>query len=283
MGTRGAKRTKNYKIIRFVIFLMILGIIITGIVMIYKKPVKQVHFSIDDATLILQDIQYHEYDSIFDNPILQDLRNLHEDYGVVVTLYVFGELADYAIWDTSLTYKNEFRANADWLKIGFHSGSDLTPKQDYANIDEFAYKLRRTNSAICRLAGEESLSPVLRLHYWYAGDEEVGILKQEGITGLLCNDNEGGSYNLTKEQVLKLNTSRDGILRSNEITYYKTDIRLENVDEITEYLEEHKKDRMVVIFTHAWCFMDNAHKLKEAVLWFAEKEYQFTDLYTDKE
>lgn len=283
MGTRSTKRVKNIKLIVLVFILIAAGAICLLFFAANYKPIKKVHFSIDDATLIFQDIQFHEYDSIFDNPILKDLKRLHDVYGVEITLYVFGELDDFAIWDMNMDYISEFRSNSDWLKIGFHSGSDLIPEKDYKDTKEFAYKFTKVERAIRRMAGDSSLSHVLRLHYWYASDDIVEILKSEGVIGLLCNDGHEGSYNLTSEQIDKINKSRDGILELNGITYYKTDIRLEKIENITEYLEEHRRDHMMVIFTHAWCYEENKEKMEEAVLWLLHHEYEFTDLYIERE
>lgn len=238
---------------------------------------KVVNFSIDDATSIFQDITLGQYDSIFDNPILEKVKDLHDEYNITVTLYVFEQLDEFNIWDMPVDYKQEFRKNEDWLKIGFHSPTEENPLGVYT-VKEYEYEYARTESAIWKFAGGDSVARVLRLHYWSATDEMVTYLKTQGVTGFLCRDSEEKSYNLTDEQTLKLYDSRDGLYKVNELTYYVTDIRLENTENILEKLEERKKDRVIILFTHAWCFEDHYNKLKEAFNYLSENGYQFSTL-----
>ena len=48
-----------------------------------------VHFSIDDATQIFQDITINQYDSIFEQPILKELQKNQESYDIKCTLYIY--------------------------------------------------------------------------------------------------------------------------------------------------------------------------------------------------
>lgn len=276
MGTRCVKRTRNcFRIVK--IFGLFLAILLVGLVLfsLFYKPEKKAHISVDDATLIFQDICRQQYESIFENEILNRLQNLHERNGIKVTLYVFEKMDEFAIWDMPIKYKREFRENADWLQIGFHSITDGLPE---TWTTDFAEEYSKTESAIMRFAGEKSLAKVLRLHYWYATDEMVMDLQQAGVSGLLCSDSGALSYNLTEEQAEKLYNSRDGVLKVDGMTYYATDIRLENTENIRETLEERKKDRVIVLFTHAWCFEENYEKLEQASDWLSQEEYQFSYL-----
>lgn len=281
MGTRNVRRAKNH-IRRKVIFcvaavLCAAAFFCVAFLFMKKDEVeKRAHISIDDATEILLDLYRQDYESIFDNIVLGRLKYLHKEYGIVVTLYVYAQLDDFSVWDMPRTYKAEFRENADWLKIGFHSMAEDNPQG--SSVFDFIECYERTENAIKRFAGEETIAHVLRLHYWYATDGMVAYLRQQGVTGLLCYDGEGVSYNLSEEQWEELYSSRDGILEGNNITYYATDIRLENEDDIEAALEALQKDRIIVIFTHAWCFEENRDKLEEAVRWLVQEEYQFSFL-----
>ena len=282
MGTRNIRRVKNH-IRGRVIFCAAAVFCAVAVLCVFfllfwgrNQVERQAHISIDDATEIFLDIYRQEYDSIFDNEVLGRLQYLHEEYGLVVTLYVYARLGEFSIWNMPLSYKAEFQENADWLKIGFHSMSEDNPKGN--SIFDFMECYERVKTAIKRFAGEETIAHVLRLHYWYATDGMVTYLRQQGVTGLLCYDGESVSYNLSEEQSEKLYRSRDGILEANKITYYVTDIRLENEDDIETALEAHQKDRIIVIFTHAWCFEENYDKLEAAVKWLVQEEYQFSFL-----
>ena len=285
MGTRSVRRNSNRNRIKIVILvlLLLLGIAL-GTYIFYalqaertpEEPLNRVrtipkytHFSIDDATQV--------FESIFENEVLGKLRDLHEEYGLKVTLYVFEKLDTYNLADFPDTYKKEFEDSADWLKIGFHSITEASPEEEGVTTREFAEGVENVNQEILDFAGEKSLAHVIRLHYWYATDDMVQVLKKEGVEGLLCGNDSDSCYNLTKEQADNLLKSRDGI-RPGELSYYVTDIRLEKTDDILKALDAHKRDRLVVVFTHAWCFQDNADKLETALGWLAKMGYEYTFL-----
>lgn len=295
MGTRSVRRNKNRNRIKIVILvlLLLLGIAL-GIYIFYalqaektpKEPLNRVrtipkytHFSIDDATQIFQDISFHGYESIFENEVLGKLKDFHEEYGLKATLYVFAKLDTYNLADFPDTYKKEFEDNADWLKIGFHSITEASPEEEGMTTEEFAEGFQEVNREILAFAGEKSLAHVLRLHYWYATDEMVNVLKEQGIEGLLCNDSKDVCYNLSETENNNLIWSRDGKIKK-DIYYYVTDIRLEKTDDIVTALQNKYYDRVVVLFTHAWCFKDNQEKLEGAVRWLTNSGYKFTFLET---
>ena len=295
MGTRSVRRNSNRNRIKIVILvlLLLLGIAL-GIYIFYalqaektpKEPLNRVrtipkyaHFSIDDATQIFQDISFHGYESIFENEVLGKLKDFHEEYGLKATLYVFAKLDTYDLADFPDTYKKEFEDNADWLKIGFHSITEASPEEEGMTTEEFAEGFQEVNREILAFAGEKSLAHVLRLHYWYATDEMVNVLKEQGIEGLLCNDSKDVCYNLSETENNNLIWTRDGKIKK-DIYYYVTDIRLEKTDDIVTALQNKYYDRVVVLFTHAWCFKDNQEKLEGAVRWLTNSGYKFTFLET---
>ena len=277
MGTRCTGKSKNHRrILAFICMIAVLAGCVSGgyfAVKHYSVP-RTAHVSIDDATAIFMDIYRNEPESIFDNAILSKLKHLHDAYGLKVTLYVYEILDDFAIWQMPLDYKKEFIENADWLKIGFHSISDDNPETSGMTLDEFSAEYRRTESAVSRFAGYDSVAHVLRLHYWYATSEMTDFLNKQGVTGLLCSEEPSQSYDLTEKQEEKLYDSRDGRL-TGEMTYYVTDLRLEDEEDISAALAARKKDHIIVLFTHAWCFEENYAKMEEAVGWFAENQYEF--------
>ena len=295
MGTRSVRRNKNRNQIKIVILVLLLFLgIALGTYIVYalqaektpEEPLNRVrtipkytHFSIDDATQIFQDIAFHEYESIFENEVLGKLRDFHEEYGLKATLYVFGKLDTYDLADFPDTYKTEFEDNADWLKIGFHSMTEADPEEEGMTTEEFAEGFQKVNREILDFAGEKSLAHVIRLHYWYATDEMANVLKEQGIEGLLCNDSKDVCYNLSETENNNLIWSRDGKIKK-DIYYYVTDIRLEKTDDIVTALQNKYYDRVVVLFTHAWCFKDNQEKLEDAIRWLTNSGYKFTFLET---
>ncbi len=274
MGTHSIKRSGNrFRIVMAAGIMLLAVAVLAGGIFFLKRPVvKTAHISVDDATMIFQDIYWNRYDSIFENQILGKLKELHDEYGMKVTLYVYYKLETFSLQDMPEDYYEEFEENADWLRIGFHSGTELEPDE---SIRDFMTAYANTQEEIKRFAGETTTTKILRLHYWKATDEMVEFLLSQGIKGLLCQDEKTISYDLTQEQIEKLYATRDGILKTDDMIYYVTDIRLETTENINTVLKEKRNDRVLVIFTHAWCFMDNSEKLEEAVRELSEAGYSF--------
>lgn len=55
---------------------------------------------------------------------------------------------------------------------------------------------------------------------------------------------------------------------------YKTDIRLEKLNNLNE-LQNIKKDKNLIIFTHEWLFPEQKSKLEQICAWAIENEYSF--------
>ena len=275
MGTHSIKRSGNrFRIVMAAGIMLLAVAVLTGGIFFLKRPVvKTAHISVDDATMIFQDIYWNRYDSIFENPILGKLKELHDGYGMKVTLYVYYRLETFSLQNMPEDYYEEFEENADWLRIGFHSGTEELESEE--TIRDFMTAYANTQKEIKRFAGEAATTKILRLHDWKATDEMVDFLLSQGIKGLLCQDEKTISYDLTQEQVEELYATRDGILKTDDMIYYVTDIRLETTENINTVLKENRKDRVLVIFTHAWCFMDNSEKLEEAVRELSEAGYSF--------
>ena len=145
------------------------------------------HFSVDDVTAILSDLATRPYKSMFEQPALGFLRQLHERYGAKVSLYVFYEGEGFDLSKMPARYKQEFEANADWLKLGFHSRDKSTRYLEES--EACASRARRDYQLvikeITRLAGEKSLTPFVRFHLWEISGRALGGLREAGLRGVL--------------------------------------------------------------------------------------------------
>lgn len=83
---------------------------------------RQLHFSIDDTIKIFQDLTQNEkeYESIFENSILNFLWECHQKFGLKVSLYCYYEEGNFDLSTVPDTYREEFLKNSDWLQFGFH-------------------------------------------------------------------------------------------------------------------------------------------------------------------
>lgn len=178
---------------------------------------QKIHCSVDDTLWIFKDLTEHkEYVSIFENPILNKIKELHLKFGAVFTCYCFfNAWYNFTLADATDRFINEFENNADWLKFGFHgygfdeSETDRTYEAaDSAELLLKDYKL--VTKELCRITSEKSLAQYLRLSSFKGSREGIRLLHREGIKGFLCAETmERESYYLDAEARTKLYSDGD--------------------------------------------------------------------------
>ena len=155
--------------------------------------------SSDDNILFLADITYHkdEYKSIFDNPYLAVYKKAHDLYGAKVHINLFYEFkgeakkffsADRPDFDLSMMtdkFKDEWKANSDWLRLSFHSKNEK-PDAPYQNAtaEEVSRDCIRVNREILRFAGPEVMSDVTTLHWGAANETVVKTMREMGYRAM---------------------------------------------------------------------------------------------------
>jgi len=245
-----------------------------------------IHISFDDTIEVFFDLTQNEekYVSIFENEFLGFLKEMHDEYEAVFSLYCFYQNADGTFNLSMCTDKfvNEFKVNSEWLKVGFHNmnehGNLVNATAEEA---EEAYGL--IISELIRITGgKESLDRVVRLQN-FAGNAEVITALAEcenGIEGLYTADDERQSYFLEESDNLYIYTH--DYLKEDEldIVYISTDKRLENSLNVYKDLEviaeNDNQNKIIEIFTHEWKCNDRLnfeltkHKI-EACCKFAKK------------
>ena len=157
--------------------------------------------SVDDNILFLADLTRNQdrYTSLFDNPFLKAYKKAHDLYGTKVHFNLYYEYLDaeedratfsaerpyFNLTMMTDKYKQEWKENADWLKLSFHARSNYPDKPyentDYARIDEDITLVHRE---ILRFAGPDSLSPVTTLHWGASNETGVRVLRSHGYKGL---------------------------------------------------------------------------------------------------
>lgn len=153
----------------------------------------------DDNILFLADITYHkdEYASIFDNPYLAIYKKAHDLYGAKVHINLFyefrGEAKKYFSsqrpdFDLSMMtdkFRDEFRANGDWLKLSFHSRAEK-PDKPYASAsaEEISRDCVRLNRELLRFAGPEVFSDCTTVHFAETTEEGTRALRSLGYRAL---------------------------------------------------------------------------------------------------
>lgn len=164
-----------------------------------KNPVGGYRLSSDDNILFLCDINDHKdvYKSIFENPYLAVYKKAHDLYGAKVHLNLFYEFdsnnpsfkpGSHKYFNLSMMtdqFREEFRANADWLKLSFHAKAEY-PDEPYkfasgATAREHALMVNRE---IVRFAGPEVLSACTTVHWGEANEEVVTALREMGYRAM---------------------------------------------------------------------------------------------------
>ena len=162
-----------------------------------KHEEKHYRLSSDDNIRFLMELNAGDYRSIFDHPYLAVYKKAHDLYGAQVHLnlfYAFDETArgcfsnPHPYFDLSMMtdrYKEEFRANADWLKLAFHSKSEF-PDAPYR--DASPETITRDCIAVCReivrFAGAECISDSTTVHFGEANIPCVRALRALGFRSL---------------------------------------------------------------------------------------------------
>ena len=158
---------------------------------------KKFRISSDDNLIFLAELTENNYSSIFDHPYLAVYKKAHDLYGAKVHLNLFYSFCDEsrsrfsnnrAYFDLSMMtdrYKDEFRANSDWLKLAFHSKTEF-PRRPYEFSD--GEEIVKDCVAVCReivrFAGAESISNSTTIHYGTANLECVRALRSLGFRSL---------------------------------------------------------------------------------------------------
>ena len=162
--------------------------------------------SSDDNILFLWDINEHkdEYKSIFENPYLAVYKKAHDLYGAKAHLNLFYEFDEEAAkrfgdkrpyFNLSMMtdkFKDEFRANADWLKLTFHAKHEhpMKPYQ-FADGETVRKDCEQIHAEIVRFAGEEVISDCTTVHFGEANEEgarELRSLGYRAMTGYFFPD-----------------------------------------------------------------------------------------------
>lgn len=267
----------------------------TIIVYWFKNLADKYRVSIDDAIWFLKDIHLNTavYTSIFENPFLTFLKEVHDAHGTKVHINIFYETPGFNLSQLTDKFKSEWTANAGWLKLSFHANAEL-PDDPYkhAGYDQVKTECGRVIREIKRFAGDETASSITTLHW---GDVPVDVsraLRDCGYTGQLCDFNvDDGlspcSYYLTVEQ--RRHMQKRFLWRDNkeDITFIKSSIIIDTKKspEIIPYLDRYEKESRkppyVDLLVHEQYFYDYYHnyqpdyrtKVLTAVKWAVDSGY----------
>ena len=267
-----------------------------GIVVYWlKNVVDHYRLSLDDNIWFLKDINANagKYKSIFENPYLGMLKQVHDTFGTKIHINLFYQTEGFNLSQMTDKYKGEWKDNAGWLRLSFHALQEF-PDRPYltAGYDQVKHDCILVKDQIRRFAGEELMGPVTTLHWGAANVEGCRALKDQGYNALAGYFNAEGpdtvSYYLNDEKRLNINNrfiwkdNKEEIILSRMALVINT-VKLE---EIVPYLESLRssghRPPYVDLMIHEQYFYpsyfnyqpDFRDKVMTAVKWAADKGYK---------
>lgn len=229
----------------------------------------KIHFSIDDVIGCFLWLTRNDCDSIFESYVFKCAKDLYEMYGIHTTCNCMYSDGINNLSEVSGRFKTQFQENNEWLKFSFHCyGPDSNYK--HANEKVVAEDFQKVIGELERITGGgKSISNIVRLHFFQGSAEVVEYLREQGIEILLTADDERGSYDLCLQEEKEL--SERGLFRRNEMTYIRTDFRVEREQSIQRYDKE-----TLVLFTHE-CFMGDV-KIRDRLCEIMEVQGNYKNL-----
>jgi hypothetical protein len=252
--------------------------------------------SLDDNIWFLKDLAVNSgtYKSIFENPYLNFLKQVNDTYGTKIHINIFYQTEGFNLSQLTTQYKNEWKKNADWLRLSFHALQEK-PDRPYltASYDEVKRDCEKVINEIHRFAGTELTGSVTTLHWGEAKVEGSRALRDQGYTtqvGYFNVDNDLSpvSYYLNVDQRRHLTNRAVWRDTKEGITFVRIAqvINLFNLDQIVPMLEEVKKDsrrsEFIELMIHEQYFYpsyeayqpDYREKVLMAVKWAVDNGYQ---------
>ncbi len=264
-------------------------------VFLLKNLAGHYRLSVDDNIWFLQDIQHnkHHYASLFDNPYLAFLKQIHAEYGTKIHLNLFYQTDGFNLSDFTDQYKNEWKANADWLRLSFHALQEF-PDMPYVNAgyDEVKRDCDLIMNEIRRFAGEEVMHSVTTIHWGEAtaagsrAMRDAGYATQVGYFNV--DDNlPSASYYLTVPQRRHLKKRFVWRDTAQDITFVRASIVIDTkkLEDIKPHLDSHEENGLkppyLDLLVHEQYFYpsyfnyqpDFRDKIRAAVQWAGENGY----------
>lgn len=239
-----------------------------------------IHMSFDDVTSTINALASGSLNSAWDNSFLAMLKEMHEKYGFVFSLYLQTKPSS-----VSTKYQKELGGEtANWLKWGLHSFNNGNYQNssyeqglaDWESMVDVVFKLTGSLEAIDRMP---------RLHQFYGSENAITGMRDAklGALGFLSADDARTSYHFSEENVTflyeKNGMENDHISDyTNGLVFYRTDLRLDwfngagfnlvvagtphhtpsNTSDITAELERRYSNKM---FMNTWnCFVVFTHE-----------------------
>lgn len=239
-----------------------------------KDYTNKYRFSLDDNILFLKDIFLNSsrYKSIFQNPYLGFLKEVHDTYGTKIHINIYYQTDGFNLSQMPEKYKGEWKDNAGWLRLSFHALQN-EPDMPYLNAgyDQVKKDCEMVKEQISRFAGEELMGPVTTLHWGEAKAEGCKALRDCGYKALagyftIEDGKPKVSYYFNKEQTEHISNRSVWFDTKEGIIYKKIHLVINNrkIDEIVPILDKVKQDPVSSAFVDLMIHEQYFHKTYKA-------------------
>ncbi|MBR5315030.1 MAG: hypothetical protein IKU45_06435 [Clostridia bacterium] len=174
-------------------------------VYLLRKGYKKYRFSLDDNIWFLQNLNENKdvYKSMFEDPYLALLKAIHDKHGSTFHVNIYYETPRHGGFNLSQMtdkYKDEWKANSDWLRLSFHANADKPNRPYICSTYEQAYfEMDRVNKEILRFAGEEAFAKtVTTIHWGETSVEAAKAFRDLGVKAFVA------SYNYNRDGIMDL-------------------------------------------------------------------------------
>ncbi len=162
---------------------------------------KKTFFYFDDVIWLFRDLTRERPESIFDHFYLKVLKEAHDEYGMKVQMNVFYRtdyfygMDEFTLADMTDAYKDEFKANSDWLKFGFHALQEF-PDYPFVNVsyEDMVKDFYLTKNEILRFADEKNFALAVCSHWRPISKEGCKALADNGIKLINCTGGDVREY-----------------------------------------------------------------------------------------
>ncbi len=142
-------------------------------------------YSVDDTILILKELTFGNYNSIFEHFYFDFYKKLHIETGLKIQFNLFYECEGFNLSETTDKFKKEFQENAEWIQFSFHSKSNERWIYKDASYDVVKEDCEQVHREIVRFASEKNLNCFTTLHFCDCTEEGVRALSDCQIKGLV--------------------------------------------------------------------------------------------------
>ena len=142
-------------------------------------------YAVDDNIRFLKEISENKPKSIFEHPYLAMYKRLHDEFDLKVQLNLFYCMDGFELSQMSADYYDEWKANADWLKLSFHSRLENKKPYQFSGYYEVYDDCKAVNKQIIRFASPAALARTTTVHYCLATEAGLQALEDNHVCGLL--------------------------------------------------------------------------------------------------